>query len=82
MNGLIKEWKYHQKKGLLWKGWAEEILDGRPVQGIPPWQDAELSQWEENEFPTYPIMPKDVLIPPVVLASSVSDQEVSTAEPL
>ena len=36
MMRLIAQWHYQQEKGLMWKEWAKGILDGRPVEGVPP----------------------------------------------
>ena len=35
MSRLIAEWCHQQEKGLTWKEWAEDILDGRPIEGAP-----------------------------------------------
>ena len=74
MSRLIAEWRYQQEKGLTWKEWAEGILDGRPVEGAPG-EGTDLNRQglrcPESTIPGwYPPMPEDVLIPPVVSASS------------
>ena len=76
MSRLIAEWRYQQEKGLTWKEWAKDVLDGRPIEGALL-EGTDLSRQESRcPEPTvpgwYPPMPKDVLTPPVVLASSES----------
>ena len=79
MRWLIAEWRYQQEKGLTWKEWAEGILDGRPIEGAP-WEGTDLNRQgsgcpELTILGWYPPMPEDVLVPPVVLASSGSLEE-------
>ena len=79
MSRLIAEWCYQQEKGLTWKEWAKGILDGRPVEGAP-WEGTDLNR-QGSERPEltipgwYPPMLEDVLISPVVSASSGSLEE-------
>ena len=79
MSRLIAEWHYQQEKGLTWKEWAEGVLDGQPVEGAPQ-EGTDLNRQgsgcPESTIPGwYPPMPEDVLIPPVVSASSGSLEE-------
>ena len=79
MSRLIAEWCYQQQKGLTWKEWAEGILDGRPIEGAPL-EETDLNRQgsrcpESTVLGWYPPMPEDVLIPPVVSASSRSSEE-------
>ena len=79
MSRLIAEWCYQQEKGLTWKEWAEGILDGRPVEGAPL-EETDLNRRgsgcpESTILGWYPPMPEDVLILPVVSASSRSSEE-------
>ena len=79
MTRLIAKWCYQQEKGLTWKEWAEGILDGQPVEGAPQ-ERTNLSRQgtgrPESAVPSwYPPMPEDVLVPPVVSASSGSSGE-------
>ena len=79
MRRLIAKWHYQQEKGLTWKEWAEGILNGQPIEGAPL-EGTDLSRPESRcPEPTvlgwYSPMPEDVLIPPVVLASSESLEE-------
>ena len=79
MGRLIAEWHYQQEKGLTWKEWAKGVLDGRPIEGAPL-EGTDLSRRElrrpELTVPGWhPPMPEDVLIPPVVSASSESLEE-------
>ena len=74
MSRLIAEWHYQQEKGLTWKEWAEGILDRRPVEGTPL-EETDLNRQgsghPELTIPGwYPPMLEDVLMPPVVSASS------------
>ena len=76
---LIAEWRYQQEKGLIWKEWAEGVLDGRPIEGAPQ-ERAILNRQgmghPESAVPSwYTPMPEDVLITPVVSASSRSLEE-------
>ena len=76
---LIAEWCYQQEKGLTWKEWAEGILDGQPLEGAPL-EETDLNRQgsgcpELTILGWYPPMPEDVLIPPVVSASSESSEE-------
>ena len=79
MTRLIAEWHYQQEKGLTWKEWAEGVLDGQPVEGAPQERtnlDRQGTVHPESAVPSwYPRMPEDVLIPPVVSASSGSSEE-------
>ena len=79
MSRLIAKWCYQQEKGLMWKEWAEGVLDGQPIEGAPL-EGTDLSRQElrcpELTVPGWhPPMPEDVLTPPVVLASSESLEE-------
>ena len=79
MSRLIAEWRYQQEKGLTWKERAKGILDGRPIEGAPL-EGTDLSRRESRcPEPTvlgwHSPMPEDVLIPPVVSASSESLEE-------
>ena len=79
MSRLIAECHYQQEKGLTWKEWAEGILDGRPIEGAPL-EETDLNRQgsgrPELTIPGwYPPMPEDLLIPPVVSASSGSSEE-------
>ena len=79
MSRLIAEWRYQQEKGLTWKEWAEGMLDRRPIEGAPL-EGTDLSRQElrcpELTVPGWhPPMLEDVLIPPVVSASSESLEE-------
>ena len=79
MSRLIAEWHYQQEKGLTWREWAEDILDGRPVEGAPQ-EGTDLNRQgsrcpESTIQDWYPPMPEDGLIPPVVSASSGSLEE-------
>ena len=74
MSRFIAEWHYQQEKGLSWKEWAEGILDRRPVEGAPQ-EGTDLNRQgsgcpESTILGWYPPMPEDVLIPPVISASS------------
>ena len=76
MSRLIAKWHYQQEKGHTRKEWAEGVLDGRPVEGAPL-EETDLNRQglgrPESTIPGwYPPMPEDVLIPPVVSASSGS----------
>ena len=76
---LIAEWHYQQEKGLTSKEWAEGILDRRPIEGAPR-EGTDLNRQgsgcPELTIPGwYPPIPEDVLIPPVVSASSGSLEE-------
>ena len=79
MSRLIAEWCYQQEKGLTWKEWAEGILDRRPIEGAPL-EGTDLSR-QESRCPEltilgwHPPMLEDVLILPVVSASSESLEE-------
>ena len=79
MSRLIAEWCYQQEKGLTWKEWAKGILDRQPIEGIPLEEINLTRQEPRHPEPTvrswHPPMLKDVLIPPGVLASSVSSME-------
>ena len=79
MSRLIAKWRYQQEKGLTWKEWAEGILDGQPIEGAPL-EETNLNRQgsgrPELTIPSwYPPMLEDVLIPPVVSASSGSSEE-------
>ena len=79
MSRLIAKWRYQQEKGLTWKEWAEGILDRQPIEGAPL-EETDLNRQgsghPESTIPGwYPQMPEDVLIPPVVSASSGSSEE-------
>ena len=79
MSRLIAKWHYQQEKSLTWKEWAKGILDRRPVEGAPQ-EGTDLNRQgsgcPESTIPGwYPPMPEDVLIPPVVSASSGSSEE-------
>ena len=79
MSRLIAKWHYQQEKGLTWKEWDEGILDERPIEGAPL-EETDLNRQgsgcPESTIPGwYPPMPEDVLIPPVVSASSGSLEE-------
>ena len=79
MHMLRDEWHYQQEKGLTWKEWPKGILDGQPIEGAPL-KGTDLSRQESRHpEPTvpgwYPPIPEDVLIPPVVSASSGSLEE-------
>ena len=79
MSRLITKWHCQQEKSLTWKERAEGILDGRPIEGAPR-EGTDLniqgSRHPESTIPGwYPPMPEDVLIPPVVSASSGSSEE-------
>ena len=79
MSRLIAKWQYQQEKGLTWKEWAKGILDGQPVEGAPQ-EGTDLNRQgsrcpESTILGWYPPMPEDVLIPPVVSASSGSLEE-------
>ena len=79
MKRLIAKWHYQQEKGLTWKEWAEGILDGQPVEGALQ-ERTNLSRQgmghPESAVPSwYSPMPEDVLVPPVVSASSGSSRE-------
>ena len=39
MSRLIAEWHYQQEKGLMWKEWAEGVLDGQPIRRSPTGRD-------------------------------------------
>ena len=85
MSRLIAEWRYQQEKGLTWKEWAEGILDGQPIEGAPR-EGTDLnrqgSRCPESTIPGwYPPMLEDVLIPPVVSASSRSLEEAPQQTP-
>ena len=63
----------------MWKEWAKGVLDGQPIEGAPL-EETDLSRQElrcpELTVPGwYPQMLEDVLIPPVVSASSGSSEE-------
>ena len=79
MSRLIAEWRYQQEKGLTWKEWAEGVLDRQPIEGAPQEGtnfNRQGSGHLESMIPSwYPPMPEDVLIPPVVSASSGSSEE-------
>ena len=79
MSRLIAKWCYQQEKGLTWKEWAEGILDRQPIEGAPQ-EGTDLNRQgsrcpESTILGWYPPMPEDVLIPPVVSASSGSSEE-------
>ena len=79
MSRLIAEWRYQQEEGLTWKEWAKGILNGQPIEGAP-WEGTDLNRQgsgcPESTIPGwYPPMREDVLIPPVVSASSRSSEE-------
>ena len=79
MSRPIAKWHYQQEKGLTWKEWAEGVLDGRPIEGAPL-EGTDLSRRESRRPKLtvpgwHPSMPEDVLIPPVVSASSESLEE-------
>ena len=79
MTRLIAEWRYQQEKGLTWKEWAEGVLDGRPIEGAPQERtnlNRQGTGCPESVVPSwYSPMPEDVLIPPVVSASSGLSEE-------
>ena len=79
MTRLIAECHYQQEKGLTWKEWAEGILDGRLIEGAPQ-ERTNLNRQgtgrPESAVPSWYLpMPEDVLIPPVVSASSRLSEE-------
>ena len=39
MSRMISEWKYQQEKGLLWKEWAERVLNYGPFPEGPSNED-------------------------------------------
>ena len=74
-----------QEKGLTWKEWAKGVLDGQPIEGAPQ-EGTDLNRQgsgcPESTIPGwYPPMLEDVLIPPVVLASSGSSEKGSQHTP-
>ena len=77
MSRMISEWKYQQEKGLLWKEWAERVLN----HGLLPEGPSNEEDWipEGGNFRRYvsitnpPRMPDDVLTPPIDFASSTTD---------
>ena len=79
MSRLIAKWRYQQEKGLTWKEWAEGILDRQPIEGAPR-EGTDLNRQgsrcpESTILGWYLPMPEDVLIPPVVSASSGLSEE-------
>ena len=79
MSRLIAEWRYQQEKGLTWKEWAEGV-EGAPQEGTD--LNRQGSRCPESTIPGwYPPMPEDVLIPPVVSASSGSLEEETQQTP-
>ena len=76
MHRIIAKWCYQQEKGLTWKEWDEGILDRQLIEGTPL-EGTDLSR-RESRHPELtvsgcnPPMSEDVLIPPVVSASSES----------
>ena len=77
MSHMISEWRYQQEKGLLWKEWAERVLNYEPFPEGPSNEEDWIP--EGGNFRRYvsitnpPRMPDDVLIPPTDFASSVTD---------
>ena len=77
MSRMISKWKYQQEKGLLWKEWAERVLNHGPLPEGPSNEEDWIP--EGGNFHRYvsitnpPRMPDDVLIPPIDSASSVTD---------
>ena len=79
MSKLIAKWCYQQEKDLTWKELAEGVLDGQPIEGAPR-EGTNLNRQglgcPELTIPGwYPPMPENVLISPVVSASSGSSEE-------
>ena len=77
MSHMISEWKYQQEKGLLWKEWAEWVLNHGPLPEGPSNEEDWIP--EGGNFRRYvsitnpPRMPDDVLTPPIDFASSATD---------
>ena len=67
MSHMISKWKYQQEKGLLWKEWAERVLNHGPLPEGP--SKKRIGYQKEGNFRRYvsitnpPRLPDDVLIP-------------------